>query len=42
MLDMPPEVPNGVALTPKIASTMAKKIMHLDLPEGYNKVSVPE
>ena len=42
MLDMPPEVPNGVALTPAIAATMAKKIMHLDLPEGYNKVSVPE
>lgn len=42
MLDMPPEVPNGVALTPEIATVMAKKIIQLNLPAGYNKVSVPE
>lgn len=42
MLDMPPEVPNGVALTPEIATVMAKKIIQLNLPVGYNKVSVPE
>jgi phosphoribosylaminoimidazole-succinocarboxamide synthase len=42
MLDMPPEVPNGVAGTPEIAGKMASKIIHLDLPKGYNKIALPQ
>ncbi|EKD44392.1 MAG: phosphoribosylaminoimidazole-succinocarboxamide synthase, partial [uncultured bacterium (gcode 4)] len=42
MHDMPPEVPNGLAPNSLIAGKMAEKIIRLDLPEWYNKVSVPE
>jgi phosphoribosylaminoimidazole-succinocarboxamide synthase len=42
MLNMPPEVPNGVAYTPEIAWRMAEKIIKMDVPEGYNKISIPE
>ena len=42
MLNMPPEVPNGVAYTPEIAGKMAEKIIKMDVPEGYNKISIPE
>jgi phosphoribosylcarboxyaminoimidazole (NCAIR) mutase len=42
MLNMPPEVPNGLAYTPLIAWKMAEKIIKLNLPNGYNKLSVPK
>lgn len=40
MRDMPPEVPNGLAPNNEVAGRMAEKIVRLDLPEGYNKVSL--
>ena len=39
---MPPEVPNGLAPNPEIAGKMATKIIRLQLPSNYNKVSIPK